>query len=82
MATIKVGLDNETYMALMDDADRHLRPADWHVTALLRLALGLEFPFPVAAEGEGLCPQGEPVGAWSHGPGAAGTCVKRKRPQA
>jgi plasmid stability protein len=46
MATLKIGLDDETYQALMEDAARHLRPADWHVKAILRLVLGLEFPYP------------------------------------
>jgi hypothetical protein len=46
MATIKVALDSETYAALMDDAARHLRPADWHAKAILRTALGLRFPYP------------------------------------
>jgi hypothetical protein len=40
---LKIGLDDETYTALMADADRHLRPPDWHVKALLRQALG---PYP------------------------------------
>ena len=44
MATLKLGLDDETYAALMDDAARHLRPADWHAKAILRLGLGLTFP--------------------------------------
>jgi plasmid stability protein len=46
MATLKIGLDDETYSALMDDAARHLRPTDWHVKAILRQALGLAFPYP------------------------------------
>jgi plasmid stability protein len=46
MATLKIGLDDETYTALMDDAARHLRPADWHAKAILRLGLGLTFPYP------------------------------------
>jgi plasmid stability protein len=46
MATLKIGLDEETYTALMDDAARHLRPTDWHVKAILRQALGLPFPYP------------------------------------
>jgi hypothetical protein len=45
MATLKIGLDDETYAALIDDASRHLRPADWHAKALLRQALGLPFPY-------------------------------------
>jgi hypothetical protein len=43
---LKIGLDDETYTALMADADRYLRPPDWHVKALLRQVLGLEFPYP------------------------------------
>ena len=46
MATLKIGLDDETYTALMDDATRHLRPTDWHAKAILRQALGLPFPYP------------------------------------
>jgi plasmid stability protein len=46
MATLKLGLDDETYAALMDDAARHLRPADCHAKAILRLGLGLTFPYP------------------------------------
>ena len=49
MATLKIGLDEETYTALMREASRHLRPADWHAKALLRAALGLEFPYPKKA---------------------------------
>jgi hypothetical protein len=46
MATLKLGLDDETYAALMDDTARHLRPADWHAKAILRLGLGPTFPYP------------------------------------
>jgi hypothetical protein len=46
MATLKIDLDDETYTALIDDASRHLRPADWYVKAILRQALGLPFPYP------------------------------------
>jgi plasmid stability protein len=50
MATLKIALDSETYTALMQDAARHLRPADWHVKAILRQALGLPFPYPAEPE--------------------------------
>jgi hypothetical protein len=46
MATLKIQLDTETYTALIEDAGRHLRPADWHAQAILRQALGLPFPYP------------------------------------
>jgi hypothetical protein len=46
MPTIRFGLDQETYDALIDEAERHLRPADRHAAALLRQALGLPFPLP------------------------------------
>jgi hypothetical protein len=46
MATLKIQLDTETYTALIQDAGRHLRPADWHAQAILRQALGLPFPYP------------------------------------
>jgi plasmid stability protein len=49
MATLKIALDAETYTALMMDAARHLRPADWHAKAILRQALGLAFPYPAPA---------------------------------
>jgi hypothetical protein len=46
MPRIGVALDEETLSALMKDAERHLRPTDRHVTALLRLSLGLPVPLP------------------------------------
>jgi hypothetical protein len=46
MPTIKAGLDAETYEALVHDAERHLRPTDRHIAALLRAALGLPVPLP------------------------------------
>jgi hypothetical protein len=50
MATLKLQLDTETYTALIEDAGRHLRPADWHAQAILRQALGLPFPYPADME--------------------------------
>jgi hypothetical protein len=50
MATLKIQLDTETYTALITDAGRHLRPADWHAQAILRQALGLPFPYPADLE--------------------------------
>jgi hypothetical protein len=44
--TLKLPLDSTTYTALLDEAARHLRPADWHALALLRQALGLSVPLP------------------------------------
>jgi hypothetical protein len=46
MPAIRAGLDNETYDALLADAERHLRPAERHIAALLRQALGLPVPLP------------------------------------
>jgi hypothetical protein len=46
MDTLKIRLDHETELALIKDAARHLRPADWHAKALLRQVLGLPFPYP------------------------------------
>jgi plasmid stability protein len=46
MAALKINLDAETDRALLADAARHLRPVDWHAKALLRVALGLPFPYP------------------------------------
>ena len=46
MFAIRICLDNEMHMALMDDAGRHLRPTVDHAKALLRQALGLQFPYP------------------------------------
>jgi plasmid stability protein len=53
MATLRIALDAETYSALMQEAARHLRPADWHVKAILRQALGLEFPYPAGKDAPG-----------------------------
>jgi plasmid stability protein len=50
MATLKIALDAETYTALINDAARHLRPADWHAKAILRQALGLPFPYPPVSD--------------------------------
>jgi hypothetical protein len=61
MATLKIALDPETYTALMDDAARHLRPADWHAKAILRQALGLPFPYPPTPDEP--MPQGRPKAA-------------------
>jgi hypothetical protein len=44
MPTLRVGLDNETYAALLADAERHLRPGERHMAVLLRQALGLPVP--------------------------------------
>jgi plasmid stability protein len=60
MAILRLGLDEETHAALMADAARHLRPADWHAKAILRLGLGLTFPYPKSPE-DGLNPQPEEV---------------------
>jgi hypothetical protein len=46
MARLRIELDAECFQALIADASRHLRPADWHARALLRQALGLAFPYP------------------------------------
>jgi hypothetical protein len=54
MATLKLALDSETYAALMHDAARHLRPADWHAKVILRQALGLSFPYPAEGDTPGL----------------------------
>jgi len=51
MPIVKAGLDAETYEALMTDAARHLRPPDRHITALLRVALGLPLPLVSSVEG-------------------------------
>jgi hypothetical protein len=59
MATIKLGLDDETFTALLEDARRHLRPTDWHAKAILRQALGLPFPYPQETTGETVCPSPE-----------------------
>jgi hypothetical protein len=44
MPTLRVGLDEETYQALLADAEQHLRPGERHMAALLRQALGLPVP--------------------------------------
>jgi hypothetical protein len=59
MATIKLGLDDETFTALLEDARRHLRPTDWHAKAILRQALGLPFPYPPESTGQALNPSQE-----------------------
>jgi plasmid stability protein len=59
MATLKVGLDDETYSALIAEAARHLRPADWHAKAILRQALGLPFPYPIHPTRQAGTPQSE-----------------------
>ncbi|MGH8069286.1 MAG: hypothetical protein ACRERE_29435 [Candidatus Entotheonellia bacterium] len=59
MATLKIQLDTETYTALMEDAGRHLRPADWHAQAILRQALGLPFPYPPAMNAPTAMPAAE-----------------------
>jgi hypothetical protein len=46
MPTLRLSIDTETYSALIEEAARHLRPADWHAQAILRLAPGLALPFP------------------------------------
>jgi hypothetical protein len=46
MPAMRTGLDEETYDALLEDAERHLRPPDRHMAALIRLALGLPVPLP------------------------------------
>jgi hypothetical protein len=59
MATIKLALDPETYTALMAEAARYLRPADWHAKAILRQALGLQFPYPPEPNGQASTPSQE-----------------------
>lgn len=56
MDTLKIRLDHETELALIQDAARHLRPADWHAKALLRQALGLPFPYPSDPAGQTVNP--------------------------
>jgi hypothetical protein len=46
MPTLRFAVDPETYEALVDHANRHLRPTDNHAAALLRMALGLPVPIP------------------------------------
>jgi hypothetical protein len=50
MDTLKIQLDAELDHALLADVARHLRPVDWHAKALLRIALGLAFPYPRAID--------------------------------
>jgi plasmid stability protein len=52
MDTLKIRLDHETELALIKDAARHLRPADWHAKTILRQALGLPFPYPSEPTGQ------------------------------
>jgi hypothetical protein len=59
MATLKIEFDDETYYALMNDAVRHLRPADWHAKAIVRQALGLAFPYPAEPTGQAVNPPQE-----------------------
>jgi len=46
MFEIRVSLDDQMHLALIEDASRHLRPALSHAKALLRQALGLPVPYP------------------------------------
>ena len=61
MDTLKIRLDHETELALIKDAARHLRPADWHAKAILRQALGLPFPYPAEPIGQAVNPAQEPA---------------------
>ena len=45
MARIKVDLDQETYLAVLNKALLELRPMNAQVVVLLRQALGLKFPY-------------------------------------
>jgi plasmid stability protein len=51
MPKVSTGIDEETYQALLVDAARHLRPAERHIAALLRQALGLPMPLPLCESG-------------------------------
>jgi hypothetical protein len=52
MPTLRFAVDPETYEALVDHANRHLRPTDNHAAALLRMALGLPVPIPARGKQE------------------------------
>jgi hypothetical protein len=43
---MKINLDSETFLALLESAVDELRPVDLHAAVVLRRALGLPFPFP------------------------------------
>jgi hypothetical protein len=46
VARIRLDLDEETLSALMDRALRERRPLDWQAAVIIRLGLGLVFPYP------------------------------------
>jgi plasmid stability protein len=52
MPKVSSGIDEETYQALLVDAARHLRPAERHIAAPLRQALGLPVPLSKVHEHE------------------------------
>ena len=58
MPALRTGLDEETYKALLADAERHMRPPERHMAVLIRLGLGLPVPLPSS---EPLLPAGESV---------------------
>jgi hypothetical protein len=55
MASLRLYLDQETFVALADRALRERRPVDWQAEVILRQALGLPFPYP--AEDDTPCAQ-------------------------
>ena len=44
MARLRLELDSETYLKLLDSALAEKRPVDWQAEVMLRRALGLPFP--------------------------------------
>jgi hypothetical protein len=50
VARIRLDLDEETLLALTDRALRERRPLSWQAEVILRLGLGLAFPYPPEAE--------------------------------
>jgi hypothetical protein len=46
MARIRLDLDSETYQRLVEVALAERRPVPWQAEIMLRVALGLPFPYP------------------------------------
>ena len=44
MARLRLELDQETYLKLLDSALAEKRPIDWQAEVVLRRAMGLPFP--------------------------------------
>jgi hypothetical protein len=61
MTLLKIYLDEECYGRLIEDAGRNLRGAGPHAKALLRLALGLEFPYPREVDMKKPCESFDPL---------------------